>query len=372
MKKKLFLGIMFILMLVVSVAAAPPAQVTAGEEYVVQANDWLSKLALKYYGDMFAYDKIVDATNAKAAEDASFAVIDNPDLIEVGQKLWIPAAEMVSTGDTFNIAALRNAQYGGMDGSFAIQLTDGHYEGNPFAEDGTSRPMADFVDNVYTFGDLNSDGVDDAAVFLVENDGGSGEFVSVAPVLNENGVPVNAGMASLGDRISLISVKIDNGVIAVDMVTQGPDDPMCCATLEVVRSFELQDGKLVELPQKEIGTIGAARLAQTPWMLVGFDNPIDPTPVLPDTEITLTVDMAAGKIGGSAGCNNYFGSFTEDARGSLSVEPIGATMMACAEDVMAQEQKFLSALQSLHGFQFWNGQLLLNTGEGMLILSPQK
>jgi hypothetical protein len=34
---------------------------------------------------------IVEATNARAAEDVSFVVIDNPDLIEVGQKLWIPA-----------------------------------------------------------------------------------------------------------------------------------------------------------------------------------------------------------------------------------------------------------------------------------------
>ena len=73
--------------------AAPPAQTEAeGQEYIVQADDWLSKLADKFYGDIFAYPSIVEATNAKAAEDDSFAVIDNPDLIEIGQKLWIPNA----------------------------------------------------------------------------------------------------------------------------------------------------------------------------------------------------------------------------------------------------------------------------------------
>lgn len=74
------------------VAAAPSAQTEEGQEYVVQADDWLSKLADKFYGDIFAWPVIFEATNAKAAEDASFAVIENPDLIEIGQKLWIPAA----------------------------------------------------------------------------------------------------------------------------------------------------------------------------------------------------------------------------------------------------------------------------------------
>jgi nucleoid-associated protein YgaU len=37
-----------------------------------------------------AYPVIVDATNAKAKEDSSFTEITNPDLIEIGQKLWIP------------------------------------------------------------------------------------------------------------------------------------------------------------------------------------------------------------------------------------------------------------------------------------------
>lgn len=61
-----------------------------GQAYIVQADDWLSKLADKFYGDMFTYPAIVEATNAEAAQDDSFAVIDNPDLIEIGQKLWIP------------------------------------------------------------------------------------------------------------------------------------------------------------------------------------------------------------------------------------------------------------------------------------------
>lgn len=88
---KRVLIVFLILMLTASVVtAAPSSQGPSGEVYVVQANDWLSKIAEKYYGDLFAYSLIVEATNARAAEDGRFAVIKNPDLIEVGQKLWIP------------------------------------------------------------------------------------------------------------------------------------------------------------------------------------------------------------------------------------------------------------------------------------------
>jgi iron(III) transport system substrate-binding protein len=77
-----------------AMAAPPPAD--GGQTYVVQADDWLSKLSDKFYGDPLAYPAIVDATNTKAAADPSFTPIDNPDLIEVGQKLFIPSAQEAS------------------------------------------------------------------------------------------------------------------------------------------------------------------------------------------------------------------------------------------------------------------------------------
>jgi Cu-Zn family superoxide dismutase len=98
MKRKSYL--LFIVMLALMAMslgiaqAAPPSQAEEGQEYFVQADDWLSKLADRYYGDIFAWPTILEATNARAAEDDSFAVIENPDIIEIGQKLWIPTAAM--------------------------------------------------------------------------------------------------------------------------------------------------------------------------------------------------------------------------------------------------------------------------------------
>ena len=67
-------------------------EVVCESDVVVQADDWLSKLAEKFYGDPLAYPAISEATNAKAQTDDSYAAIENVDLIEIGWKLCVPSA----------------------------------------------------------------------------------------------------------------------------------------------------------------------------------------------------------------------------------------------------------------------------------------
>jgi multiple sugar transport system substrate-binding protein len=81
----------FVLTLAPSHAFAQDA-VVCESDVVVQADDWLSKIADKVYGDVLAFPAIVDATNLMAATDSSYATIGNPDLIEPGWKLCIPAS----------------------------------------------------------------------------------------------------------------------------------------------------------------------------------------------------------------------------------------------------------------------------------------
>jgi len=92
MKKLLTIVFMIALlsMLTVSFVSAASPVLQAGQEYTVQADDWLSKLAEKNYGDVLAWPVIWKATTARAAEDDSFANIVDPNVIEVGWKLWIP------------------------------------------------------------------------------------------------------------------------------------------------------------------------------------------------------------------------------------------------------------------------------------------
>jgi len=113
-KKILTLGAVVVVLGWMAVSGAqansPPAQ-EDGREYVVQAEDWLSKLADKYLGDGNLYPQIVAATNARAATDSRLTIIENPNLISPGQILFIPTgdtplpivSEPIATGSSLDI-----------------------------------------------------------------------------------------------------------------------------------------------------------------------------------------------------------------------------------------------------------------------------
>ena len=113
-----------------STFAAPVHQMMACEtDYVVQADDWLSKLADKYFGDILAYPAIVEATNAAAQADSSYASIANPDLIEIGWQLCIPSvvdveammAEMMM-GEEMTEEEMMTEEMMGEETSFVVRI----------------------------------------------------------------------------------------------------------------------------------------------------------------------------------------------------------------------------------------------------------
>lgn len=96
--KKLVNTIRVMVLLALLLTLAPTVilaqeEVTCESDAIVQADDWLSKIADKFLGDVLAFPAIVEATNAKAATDDTYATIDNPDVIEPGWKLCIPSSE---------------------------------------------------------------------------------------------------------------------------------------------------------------------------------------------------------------------------------------------------------------------------------------
>ncbi|HMQ54606.1 MAG TPA: amidase family protein, partial [Anaerolineae bacterium] len=94
MKKSIFIITLLLLALTTGIALA---QTPEGKEYTVQPGDSLSAIAKKEYGNPQAFPAIVAATNAKAAEDDSFAVIKEARTILVGQKLWLPVQPIPET-----------------------------------------------------------------------------------------------------------------------------------------------------------------------------------------------------------------------------------------------------------------------------------
>ena len=126
-----------------------------------------------------------------------------------------------------------------------LTLTDGLFEGEPFEEGAASRPIVKLVPGAMATGDLTGDGVDEAAVVLAHNSGGSGVFMYLAIMQDISGKPVNVATFYLGDRVKVIAVDIDEGTIITDLVEHGPKDPMCCPTNEVRREWLLQGNELI-------------------------------------------------------------------------------------------------------------------------------
>ncbi len=144
------------------------------------------------------------------------------------------------------VDALKNAEYKSEwpSNGFA-KLTNGIYR-EKYQEGSASELVIALIYDVLTFGDLDDDGVEDAAVVLVTSGSGSGTFISLEAVINDRGTPRHVASALLGDRAQVKSVIIKSGEITVDMVTHGPDDPMCCPTLKVTRKYNLKKDKLVQ------------------------------------------------------------------------------------------------------------------------------
>jgi len=87
-------ALLTVVMLASLMPATAQAQVAVcGQPVVVQAGDTLSTLAARYLGSPLAYSRIVTATNEAAALDASYVAIQNPNVIAVGWKLCVPAAD---------------------------------------------------------------------------------------------------------------------------------------------------------------------------------------------------------------------------------------------------------------------------------------
>lgn len=74
-----------------------------------------------------------------------------------------------------------------------------------------------------------------------------------------------------------------------------------------------------------------------------------------------------GRVAGAGGCNRWFAGF--DLTGeTLSIGQSGATMMACPEAIMVQEQRFFAALAQVTGFDIdETGALVLRSPESALI-----
>lgn len=103
------LPVLWVFLLIVATPAQSQTATSCATTVVVAAGDTLGAIAARTLGNQRAYDRIVQATNAQAVVDGSFARITNPNALAVGWKLCIPGDAGSSTALSFVPTANRAA-----------------------------------------------------------------------------------------------------------------------------------------------------------------------------------------------------------------------------------------------------------------------
>ena len=153
-----------------------------------------------------------------------------------------PGSSRATSASSSNLteAVLKNTRYELPDLK-TVQLVDGKFE-SKYGE-GASQVNRGELTRM-ALGDLNGDGAQDGVVILSVNTGGSGVFVYMLVVVNQNGAPLQVAAELLGDRVNVQNLVVKEGQIVLNALGFAPGDPMCCPTQSVIRTYRLQGDTL--------------------------------------------------------------------------------------------------------------------------------
>jgi heat shock protein HslJ len=175
-------------------------------------------------------------------------------------------------------------------------------------------------------------------------------------VLDVDGEAQALTPVKLGDRSWFNGpISIENNRLIV---------PFSTMTTAFDREFMVQDFQLIERPHAQalVSEIETP-LEATLWHLTEYINAAGnrvPAQIFFEQP---TIQFRGGRIDGMASCNRFFGTYRLDDS-ALSLQLGGITTMACPDDVEAQEQAVLAALQQVEAYGIANGKLQLFDGEG--------
>jgi heat shock protein HslJ len=105
-------------------------------------------------------------------------------------------------------------------------------------------------------------------------------------------------------------------------------------------------------------------LEGTAWQLTTVASGEVASSLIANTQIT--AEFTNGTLAGKSGCNSYSASYSLSGPG-ITVGEVVSTKIACASDIMTQEQVYLAALGAATGFAIEGEQLTLTHPGGHLI-----
>ncbi|MBT3812108.1 MAG: META domain-containing protein [Gammaproteobacteria bacterium] len=98
-------------------------------------------------------------------------------------------------------------------------------------------------------------------------------------------------------------------------------------------------------------------LSADQWQLRSYLTEQGMQPALLDNPAS--IEFAEGRVGGSTGCNRYFGSYQLMGGEGVQISQPGLTMMVCPEKIAAQEYQYLKNLADINFFLLQESKLQL-------------
>lgn len=193
-----------------------------------------------------------------------------------------------------------------------VQLANGQYQSRTTDPASVDYALVKIVEPV-ALGDLNGDGLGDGAVLLAENYGGSGVFVSLIAMLNQDGHPQQVASDLIDDRPIINSLHIQNNQIFLDATIHGINDPMCCATLATRRTYRYQTGHLIM-------TSFSSKIPNGRERSITISYPVDDDSFLSSQPFTLTGDVTVAPFENTLGYKIFDANNDQVQTGPLMVQ----------------------------------------------------
>jgi heat shock protein HslJ len=232
--------------------------------------------------------------------------------------------------------------------SGTVTLTGGEYRGP--AAPGSASEITVKLSDKNAFGIVN--GEEASAVVLVTSSGGTGAFYDLALLSRGAKGWENRDTIFLGDRVAVQSIHIENNLIIVDMKTHGPNDPMCCPTLQMRRRVAVKGNRLAPVTEDTAAGEPAIVGAVWQWVQTLYNNDTKIAPARPEN---YTVQfLGDGKLKVKADCNMKGGTYSTEGK-KLSITITNSTMAAC--ETGSLEDRFVRDLAA--GTAFSSGWLSL-------------
>ena len=136
---------------------------------------------------------------------------------------------------------------------------------------------------------------------------------------------------------------------------------------EDLLTLQLSDGGTMDfVPLPTSASLGGTETLAGEWTVTGYNNGRGGvTTLVAGTDITVSF-AGDGMVSGSAGCNNFSGSYSVDGA-RVEIGPLAATRKMCAQEgVMEQESQFLAAMQNARTWEIRGDRLEMRNDEGAL------